>query len=78
MNKRKGIKMSLDSKYCPTCMRSDGEGGKIKKRHRNTSFVNDSLNYLISCKECWQEDWDYYQERWEDYNAELYAGLYGG
>lgn len=43
----------------------------IKKRRRNTAYVNEESNWLTACKECQQEDDEYNRERW----AEYYSGL---
>lgn len=54
---------------CPCCGRLSPS---VEKRSRNTCYLDDDLNYLVSCLECFQMDWDYYQERWEDYWSERF------
>lgn len=41
----------------------------VTRRRRNTAFCEeyDEMNYLTSCKECFDEDWDYYAERWNEF-----------
>lgn len=41
----------------------------VKRRHRNTAYCPDldHLNYLVSCEECFIQDCEYYQERWDEY-----------
>jgi len=57
---------------CPECERLMPD---VKERRRNTAYTKDEINYHITCLECHQQDWDYYQERWDDYNADIASGL---
>lgn len=42
----------------------------IKKRERNTAYVDTKANYLKACKDCQKRDDEYFAERW----AEYYSG----
>lgn len=48
---------------CPVC----GQTGQIAKRRRNASYVDDEINWMISCEVCFQEDYDQLASQWEDY-----------
>jgi len=39
----------------------------VEKRQRNTSYNDETMNELISCVECWAQDYEYYAERWAEY-----------
>lgn len=54
----------LFSRRCPCCERLRRD---VKRRARNTSYVDDELNWLVSCLDCYQEDYEYYAELWRDY-----------
>ena len=49
---------------CPCCERDMPD---VERRRRNTAYVDDELNYLVSCGECHARDLEYYQELWDDY-----------
>ena len=55
--------------YCPQC----GRWFRYtrKKRRRNTAYCEDELNWLYSCRECYEYDCDYFEELWKDY----YSGI---
>lgn len=42
-----------------------------KRRRLNTAYVDEELNYMTSCLDCYREIVEYYKERWADY----YHGL---
>lgn len=42
-------------------------GFDVKWRRKNTAYVDDKSNWMCSCSECYQETYDYYEERWSDY-----------
>lgn len=52
---------------CPNC----GRAGEIVRRQLNTMYQREASNFMVSCAPCYQEAFDYYEERWADY----YAGL---
>jgi hypothetical protein len=39
----------------------------VKTRARNTAYVDDENNYLKSCLECAERDYEYFKELWADY-----------
>lgn len=49
---------------CPCC---EVKSTTVERRGRNTCYLEDELNYLVSCLLCWMRDWDYYAERWAEY-----------
>lgn len=51
---------------CPGCNRRR----LVKRRRLNTAFVDDKKNFLLSCWECFQNEWDYYADQWSDYYAD--------
>lgn len=52
---------------CPCCGRWRMN---IERRRRNTAFCEeyDEMNYLTSCEDCFDEDWECYTELWEEFN----------
>lgn len=55
--------------YCAPC---DRFFVYPKVRRRNTAYDDDSLNYNCLCKDCYEEEEEYWAERWADYNAGRY------
>lgn len=49
---------------CPCCERLRYD---VKRRLRNTAFLDDELNWLDSCLDCYQDDYEYYADLWHDY-----------
>lgn len=49
---------------CPCCGEIKED---VKRRRRNTAYVNDENNFLTACRECQDRDDEYYAERWEEY-----------
>lgn len=49
---------------CPCCER---EMSDVEKRHRNTAYQNEESNWLESCGECFEQDYEFFQELWDDY-----------
>lgn len=43
-----------------------------KKRRMNTAYVDEESNYCYECKDCFAKTEEYWQERWDEYNAERY------
>ncbi len=54
---------------CPDCGKPDN--GTIAIRRMNTAYTNDYDNSMTSCDACYEEQEEYWKERWEDY----YRGL---
>ncbi len=51
---------------CPCCERFSFT---IRRRSRNTAYVEESKNWLIACRSCQHEDDACYDELWADYYA---------
>lgn len=49
---------------CPYCKR---EGEDIKKRRKNSAYVDDNRNYTVSCLSCYEETVEYYSDMWADF-----------
>lgn len=47
----------------------------VQRRHRNTMYQDDESNYMTSCQACFDEDWAYYQELWDDINRDIAASI---
>lgn len=57
-----GCDSDLDT--CGMC----GENKRdVLRRRRNTQYFNEESNWLTCCKECFDEDWAFYEELWADY-----------
>ena len=56
------------SGVCPCCNQPTDT---LANRRRITNYPNEDSNWLLSCKECFTEDCDYFSEL----IAEYYAGL---
>lgn len=37
------------------------------KRRLNTAFIEEELNWICSCKDCYEEEVAYYKEMWLEY-----------
>jgi len=59
--------MGDEVKECVCCGKT---GPDVKRRHRNTQYVDEESNYLTACRECQDMDDEYFAERW----AEYYSG----
>lgn len=59
---------TLEIKVCPQCKK---QCHTVKRRKRNTAFNDDENNYIEVCFECWQEDCQYWDERWNDYWSDI-------
>lgn len=55
--------------YCPWCERYFRYN--IKTVRRNTSYVDDATNWITACKDCIEEDYEYYAELWNDYYSSI-------
>ena len=42
-------------------------GSEAKRRRQSTAYVNDELNFVIACDDCFKEIEEYWMERWDDY-----------
>jgi len=57
-----------DLQPCPRCgLYTDS----VIRRHRHTAYVEDEMNYVTCCWECFDIEEDYWDEQWNDY----YGGL---
>lgn len=54
---------------CPICNLPDYKTGSqvIAKRRLNTAYVDDELNWLVSCLDCYNEQYEWYAELWDYY-----------
>ena len=52
---------------CPCCEKPND--GTVALRRENTAYCEDINNWLISCRDCFDERDEYWNERWEDYYA---------
>lgn len=41
----------------------------VKKRRLCTQYAEEESNFMTSCKDCFNEQNEYYKERWQDYYA---------
>lgn len=55
----------VDLTVCPCCLRHSAD---VACRVRNSAYVDDSLNYLTSCGDCYREDTEHLQDLWDEYN----------
>lgn len=39
----------------------------VKNRRRDAKYVDESLNWIGSCGECYERDCEYYAELWSDF-----------
>lgn len=49
---------------CPCCEQLMPD---VRKRRKNTAYVNDESNWLICCGACFQDMLEYYAELWDTY-----------
>lgn len=61
-----GCEIECDNlpKVCPVCQRP---GPDIAKRRLNAAYADDDLNWLVSCRDCFDERQDQLGEMWDDY-----------
>lgn len=60
--------------FCERCEVSDET---VIRRRLNTAFVDEEKNYSTLCQSCYDEECAYWQERWNDYNREIWLGVCG-
>jgi len=53
---------------CPHCER---ESDTVERRRQNTSYVDDELNYITCCLECFEEVQEYWTEMWHMHWSEV-------
>ena len=51
--------------YCPWCERYFRYS--VKTQRRNSQYGDEACNWITACKECREEDYDYFDELWKDY-----------
>lgn len=56
--------------YCPWCGRYFRYS--VKTSRRNTSYVDDASNWITGCKECREDDYEYFAELWNDYYSSIW------
>ena len=57
----------LRRKQCEKC----GEfSWKVKRRRQNTAYVDDEMNYVTVCPQCFEEIEEIWKERWAEYYSE--------
>ena len=39
----------------------------VMRRSLNTQYADDESNYLTSCRACFEDCWNYYEDLWADY-----------
>lgn len=61
---KKSRKKRGSMKTCPCCERDMPD---VERRHRNTAYVEEELNWLESCNECFQADWEHFADMWREY-----------
>ena len=49
------------------CQGCGKESIDVKRRRQNTLYVDNEMNYVNLCKDCQQENDEYWTERWNDY-----------
>ena len=51
------------------CQGFDGpcKSRKAKLRRQNTKYVNDEMNWVIACDQCFEGIEEYWAERWAEY-----------
>lgn len=58
----------LHPSHCPQCKQP---ARNIGRRRMNTAYQNDNSNFIICCRQCFDEAEEYWAERWADY----YSGI---
>jgi len=58
------ISEPLEESVCPCC---NQQAFDVRKRRRNTAYLDELLNWIICCGECFERDNEYYAERWAEY-----------
>ncbi len=56
--------------YCPRCERYFRYN--VKTVRRNTAYVEESNNWITACKECREDDYEYFAELWNDYYSSIW------
>lgn len=54
--------------YCPRCSRFTST---IERRRHSTMYEDEESNYSKLCQDCFDEEEEYWQERWEDYYRDV-------
>lgn len=61
--------MNLIKKIFGYCYMCDRWFVYPKRRHMNTMYEDEESNYIKVCRDCFKEVQNYWQERWDEYNA---------
>ncbi|MOA31764.1 hypothetical protein D3C78_1529390 [compost metagenome] len=48
------------------CARCKQEKESTKKRRTNTAYVEDELNFVTECDECFEETESYWEQMWKE------------
>ena len=56
--------------WCPHCMMWFQDG--VKRRRQNTAYEDDESNFVVACKNCFEEIQEYWAERWAEYHSSIY------
>lgn len=51
-----------NNQRCPGCLRIAPD---CTVRRRNTAYVEDGINWIYCCGECYQDDFEHFQELWD-------------
>jgi hypothetical protein len=60
------MKLLYRAGWCPYCQQFHWPW-TIKNRRLNTAYADDKANWMYSCLPAYQEQVEYYKERWDDY-----------
>jgi len=63
------IEIVCGSFVCPCCRLPVDD---LRLFHRNTCYVNEELNWLVSCEDCQNEDYIYFADLWADYYSSCF------
>lgn len=54
--------------YCPQCGKWFQ---KVRTTRQNTAYVEDELNFFTGCRECEEQNDEYWAGMWEDYYGSI-------
>jgi len=61
----------LKENKIPLCQGMHGPCFRLGKRRRqHTFYVEDELNWVFMCDDCFEENEEYWNERWNEYYSE--------
>ena len=56
--------------WCPHCMMWFQDG--VKRRRQNTAYEDEESNFVVACKNCFDEIQEQWAERWDEYYSSIY------